>query len=318
MNQRLLGHTGIKVSEVAFGGVEIGIPYGIGVRSRADMISETEAVHLLHEAIDGGINLFDTARQYGDSESIMGRAFKDRRDQVVICTKCRHLRNESGVLPSSDQIRKVIERSLQESLTVLQTRFIDIYMLHQADIEILENDIVTDIFHDLKKKGLIRATGVSTYTVDETKRAMTSGCWEVIQLPFNLMDQSQEILFSPAAEKGIGIMVRSVLCKGILSNKGGNLHPELKKVERHRKLYSGLFNKTCPDLTSLAMKFALSFDQVASVLIGIDKMAYLKRALAIADGNYLDKETLRQARELQYPDTGFLDLVKWDRMGWLS
>jgi aryl-alcohol dehydrogenase-like predicted oxidoreductase len=318
MNQRWLGHTGIKVSEIAFGGVEIGIPYGIGVRSRADMISETEAVQLLHEAIDEGINLFDTARQYGDSESIMGRAFKDRRDRIVICTKCRHLRNDSGVVPSSDQIREIIERSLQESLTALQTGFIDIYMLHRADIEILGNDTVADIFNDLKKKGLIRATGVSTYAAGETKKAIESGRWDVIQLPFNLMDQSQEALFSPASAKGIGIMVRSVLLKGILSDKGRNLHPELKKVEQHRKLYGRLFSKTCPDLTSLAVKFALSFDQVASVLIGMDQMAYLKRALAIADGNYLDKETMRQARELQYPDTGFLDLVKWDRMGWLT
>lgn len=86
MNKRLLGQTGIKVSEIAFGGVEIGIPYGIGVSIKTDMISESEAICLLHEAIDSGINIFDTARMYGASESIMGRAFKGRRDQVVICT----------------------------------------------------------------------------------------------------------------------------------------------------------------------------------------------------------------------------------------
>jgi len=77
-------------------------------------------------------------------------------------------------------------------------------------------------------------------------------------------------------------------------------------------------NKTCPDLTSLAMKFALSFDPIASVLVGIDKTDYLQRSLDIADGNYLDQQTLIQAKELQYPDTPFLDLVKWDRMGWLT
>jgi aryl-alcohol dehydrogenase-like predicted oxidoreductase len=318
MNQRLMGHTGIKVSEIAFGGVEIGLPYGIGIRSRADMISEPEAINLLHAAVNSGINFFDTARLYGTSESIMGQAFKGRREQVVICTKCRHLRDESGVLPPSDKIGEIIERSLQESLKALQTGFIDIYMLHQADIEILGNDMVSGVFNDLKKRGLIRAAGVSTYTLEETGLAIDSGAWDIIQLPFNLMDQSQEALFSPAAEKGIGIMVRSVLFKGILSDKGRKLHPELKNVERHRKLYSGLLNRSCPDLTSLAMKFVLSFDQVASVLVGIDKMAYLKRALAVADGKYLDRETMMQARKLQYPDTGFLDLVKWDRMGWLT
>jgi aryl-alcohol dehydrogenase-like predicted oxidoreductase len=318
MNKRLLGQTGINVSEIAFGGVEIGIPYGIGVRSKADMISEPEAIHLLQAAVDGGINFFDTARMYGASESIMGQAFRGMRDQVVLCTKCRHLRNESGTLPASRSLKEIIERSLQESLTALQTGFIDIYMLHQADVEILGNDMVSAVFNDLKKKGLIRAAGVSTYTLEETGMAINSGAWDVIQLPFNLMDHSQEALFTPAAEKGIGIMIRSVLFKGILSDKGRNLHPELKEVEQHRILYSRLFNKTCPDLTSLAVKFALSFDQVASVLVGIDRMDYLKRSLDIADGMYMDKQTLMQARELQYPNISFLDLVKWDKKGWLT
>ena len=318
MNQRLLGHTGINVSEIAFGGVEIGIPYGIGVRSKADMIGRSEAIRLLHAAVDGGINLFDTARMYGASESIMGQAFRGRRDRVVICTKCRHLRDVSGILPTSRKIRDIMERSFRESLAELKTDYIDIYMLHQADMEILGNDTVSGVFHELKKKGLIRAAGVSVYAVQETGMAIDSGVWDVVQLPFNLMDQSQEVLFSPAAESGIGIMVRSVLLKGILSDKGRDLHPELKKVERHRESYSGLFSRSCPDLTSLAMKFVLSFDEVASVLVGMDKMTYLDKALTAADGNYLDKETLTEARKLPYPDTGFLDLVKWERMGWLT
>jgi len=78
MNKRLLGQTGIQVSEIAFGGVEIGLPYGIGIKSKADMPSREESVRLLHTAVDSGINFFDTARMYGLSESIMGNAFKDR------------------------------------------------------------------------------------------------------------------------------------------------------------------------------------------------------------------------------------------------
>ena len=65
MNKRPLGKTGIAVSEVAFGGVEIGMPYGIGVETAADMPTEREAIQLLHAALDAGINFFDTARQYG-------------------------------------------------------------------------------------------------------------------------------------------------------------------------------------------------------------------------------------------------------------
>ena len=318
MNQRLLGQTGMYVSEIAFGGVEIGMPYGIGVKSKADMISEPKAISLLHEAIESGINFFDTARMYGASESIMGQAFRDRRGQVVICTKCSHFRDRGGNLPPAEKLKKIIKNSLKASLNKLQTTFIDVFMLHQADVEIIENEMIAKIFANLKKEGTIRATGVSTYTLDETRKAINSGVWDVIQLPFNLMDQSQEGPFSLAVEKGIGIMVRSVLLKGILSEKGKNLHPALKDVEIHLKHYDELLNESTPDLAALAIKFALSFKDVSSVLVGIDRMDYLHKSLTAADSVYLDEKALSRARQLAYPHPEFLDLTSWDRMGWLT
>ena len=226
MNQRALGRTGIKVSEISFGGVEIGIPYGIGVDSHDGMLGESEAIKLLHTALDNGINFFDTARMYGRSEGIIGKAFKDRRDEVVI--------------------------------------------------------------------------------------------GDVIQLSFNLMDQRQAELFPYAQQNNIGIMVRSVLLKGILSDRGRNLHPALKSVEEHRNAYDELLNKDVPILSALATKFALSFQEVSSVLIGIDRMQYLQNALTVADGKYLDQNAFAKARELCYPEPEFLDLRQWDKMGWLK
>ena len=318
MNQRPLGNTGILASEIAFGGVEIGLPYGIGVKSEADMLPESQAIRLLHAALDSGVNFFDTARMYGASETIMGNAFRDRRDRVVICTKCRHFRDEKGGLPDSEALVKIIQTSLRESLSVLQTDFIDLYMLHQADVEILGREEIAETFVQLKKQGVIRATGVSTYTVEETKKAVDSGAWDVVQLPFNLVDQSQETQFSAAARRGIGIVVRSVLFKGLLSEKGRNLHPALKDVEAHLRLYEQLLNPSAPNLPTLATKFALSFKEVSSVLVGIDRMEYLHSALAAADGDYLNEKMLARAKVLRYPQPEFLDLPKWDRMGWLT
>ncbi len=317
MKQRPLGNTGIRVSEIAFGGVEIGLPYGIGVKSEADMLSQSEAICLLHSAIDSGVNFFDTARLYGASEVIMGEAFKGRRDRVVISTKCRHFRDEKGNLPETKRLQEIIETSLHESLTALQTDFVDVYMLHQADVEILEREEIARTFLNLKKQGVIRATGVSTYRTEETEKAITSGVWDVVQVPFNLMDQSHGALFPVAARHGVGIVVRSVLFKGILSEKGRNLHPALRDVERHLTHYQELLGPKIPNLPTLAMKFALSFEAVSSVLVGIDRLEYLRQALAAADGEYLDEKMLARARALRYPQPEFLDLVKWDREGWL-
>lgn len=317
MKKRSLGNTGIEISEVAFGGVEIGMPYGIGVESKADMLSDADAVKLLNQAVDSGINFFDTARMYGNSESIMGKAFKNRRNEIVLATKCRHLLDSEGNLPPDSELEGIIEKSLYESLEALQTDYIDIFMLHQATVKILENETITHVFSKLRQKGLFKATGVSTYTVEETEMAIDAGCWNMIQLPFNLMDQRQGALFSKAHEKGIGIIVRSVLLKGLLSNRGKNLHPALKDVEEHINNYSELLTGTDYNLPALATKFALSFPEVSAVLVGIDKKEYLEQSLKTADGIYLDEEKLNRAQQLAYPEPEFLNLPYWDKMNWL-
>jgi aryl-alcohol dehydrogenase-like predicted oxidoreductase len=317
MQKRFLGNTGIRVSEIAFGGVEIGMPYGIGVNGREDMIAEKDAITLLQAAVAKGFNFFDTARMYGVSENIMGKAFRHCRQDIVLATKCRHFRSAEGLLSSDAEIKKLIHASVRESLSALQTDYIDVYMLHQADMEILDREIIADEMLRLKRAGAVRAIGVSTYSVEETRKAIESDTWNVIQLPFNLMDQRQQILFELAAKSGIGIVVRSVLLKGLLSTRGTGLHPALQSVEEHIRKYNNLLQNG-GSLPKTAVKFALSFPQVSSVLVGIDKESYLLESLDAADGNYLDAAGVQQARSLAYPDPAFLNLPYWDKMGWLK
>ena len=318
MKKRLLGRTGIEVSEISFGGVEIGIPYGIGVNTQADMPSEDEAVRLLLEALDNGINFFDTAKFYGRSESIMGRAFKGRRDDAIICTKCAQLHKDNEQLPAAKELRKIIDDSIRQSLSALQTEYVDVYMVHNAGLEMLNSPEIAEVFSEYKRKGLAKAIGVSIYTDEEITKAIDSGIWDVIQVSFNLMDQRAGKLFSLARQRGVGIVVRSVLFKGILTDRGRSLHPELKAVKQHRNMYNELLSEDAPTLSDLATKFVLSHKDISSVLVGIDRMEYLQKALAVANGNYLDEKTLARAKELDYPEPSFLDLPKWDRMGWLT
>lgn len=318
MKKRNLGNTGISVSEIAFGGVEIGLPYGIGIKSKADMITEDYAIRLLHTALDNGINLFDTARLYGDSESIMGKAFQDRRQEVVLCTKCKHLKDSDGNLPETGEIKNVIKTSLEESLNALKTSYLDIYMLHQADEQILDCEEIKEVFVELKNEGVVRSTGVSTYTPRETKKAIESDVWDVVQLPFNLMNQTHAVHFSQAKAKGVGIMVRSVLFKGLLSGRGTNLHPALRSVEEHINNYRNVLNGIGIDLETVAMKFALAALEVSTVLVGIDQMSYLEKALIAAKSDSISSELFSKLQSMKYPDPTFLDLVKWEKMKWLT
>ena len=317
MIKRPLGKTGIHVSEIAFGGVEIGMPYGIGVNSKEDMLPFYDAVKLLQKALDSGINFFDTARMYGESEQLIGKAFKDRRNEVIIATKCVHFLDKDGNLPPPQMIRSIIETSLHDSLIALNSDYADVFMLHQANTLILNNDDIAITFENLKKEGLIRATGVSTYTFEQTALAIDRKIWDVIQLPFNLVDQRQKALFPKAIEQGIGLVIRSVLLKGLLSDRGKNLHPALAEVEKHIARYSSLLENETGTLSTLAVKYVLSFPEVSAALVGIDSFAYLSQSVAAADGRYLDENRRRQAEKLAYPDPSFIDLPYWSKMNWL-
>lgn len=317
MKYRLLGNTGIAVSEVAFGCVELGIPYGIGVNSERDMLSDGQAIDLLNSAVDSGINFFDTARMYGKSEQILGEAFKDRRKDVVIATKCVHLLDADGKLPAPDVLKEKIEASLFKSLEALRTDYVDVFMLHQASEEIINSQEILTIFSKLKEQGLFRASGISTYSCEHTGMIIEKGTWNMVQVPFNLIDQRHGEYFKAAKEKGIGVVVRSVLLKGLLSDRGVNLHPALKAVEAHIAKYQELIEGTDYNLSTLATKFAISFPEVSSVLIGIDRKEYLEQALRTVNGEYLAREKMGRAIQMSYPDPDFIDLPYWDKMNWL-
>ncbi|MCC5938343.1 MAG: aldo/keto reductase [Lunatimonas sp.] len=313
-----LGNTGLRVSEVAFGGVEIGLPYGIGVRSEADMLQEREAVNLLSRSLEEGINFFDTARMYGESERLMGIAFASKRDQVVISSKCRHFRDQKGQLPESGELTQIIHRSVEESLLALRTDYLDLFMLHQADEEILQREEIIGAFLALKQSGKVRSIGASTYTVAESTVAVESGIWQVVQLPFNLLDQRQATVFDGAANRGVGLVIRSVLLKGLLSERGKNLPLPLERVEEHIQKLADLAGTMNIDLTTLAIRFALSFEAVSSVLVGIDRESYLLHAIEAARNPHLDENVFDTVKRLAFPDPEFIDLPHWDRMGWLT
>lgn len=317
MIRRVLGRTGLSVSEVAFGGVEIGMPYGIGDKGNHHMPDEELAVKLLRTAVALGINFFDTARLYGESERLMGIAFAGIREQVVLATKCQHFKDEHGNIPVYDELEKIVHHSLKQSLEALQTDYVDIFMVHYADIDILQNKDVVRIFSDLKLKGKVKNIGISVYKAEESLFAVESGVWDVIQLPFNLMDQSHSICFRKAQEKGIGIIVRSVLMRGLLTDRIFNMNGALLEVSSHIEKYRDIANRTFNSFPEYATKFVLKHKEVSSVLVGIDKEDYLLASIDNLQGETLSEDLFGLSRELAYPYPEFLNLAEWDRKGWL-
>ncbi len=316
MRQRPLGNTGLHVSEISFGCVELGIPYGIGVKSQADMLPEAEAVRLLQAALAAGLNFFDTAPAYGTSERLLGLAFADRREQAVICTKAPHRATDAELLDQPDNLRRVLRESLEASLRELRSDYVDVYLLHQATEKALRSPALVGILRDFRRQGLIRAFGASTYPGGTTGTALACGTWDVLQIAIHVMDRREEPYLAAAAAQGVGMIARSVLFKGILSDRGRSLHPALAPVAAHRqRLLEALPEET--GLALAATQYILGLPGIASVLLGIDRFAYLEQALAAAGAPPLPASVRQAWDALPYPDPEFLNLPAWDRNGWL-
>ncbi len=314
MKRRILGRTGLSVSEIAFGGVEIGMPYGLGPH---DMPDEASAIRLLQKAVELGVNFFDTARHYGESERLMGQAFQGIREHIVLATKCVHFKGENGDIPSYKQLKEIVRNSLEVSLNNLKTDYLDLFMVHYADMDILQNEDVTRIFLELKQEGHVKNIGISVYKAEETTKAIECAIWDAIQLPFNLMDQSHGDWFREAAEKGIGIIVRSVLMRGMLTERKFKMNEALKDVEQHVEAYRTIAKAHFNNFPEYATKFALKHAEVSSVLVGIDKEEYLYASLHNLEGDELSDTLFAQSKRMQYPDPSFLNLAEWDKKGWL-
>lgn len=177
MERKTLGRSGIEVSALGMGCWAIGGPWtwhNPGEESWPagwGKIDDQESIRAIHAALDLGVNLFDTAANYGagHSERVLGEALKGRRrDQAVIATKFGHIVNEEAklVYRDDDQILKNVRGDVENSLRRLQTEQIDVYQLHQGSYAIERAPELMGILEDLVEEGKIRWYGWSTDLVD--------------------------------------------------------------------------------------------------------------------------------------------------------
>ncbi len=223
-----LGRTGVQVSVLCLGCMNFGA-----------QTPEDESIKIIHKALDDGINFVDTANVYsrGISETIVGKALKNRRDNVILATKV-HGRMGDGVLDGGNNRQHIIAQC-EASLKRLQTDHIDLYQIHrpQSDIPIDETLRALD---DLIRAGKVRYVGTSSYAAWQVMEALWAskelGLNRFVseQPPYNLMDRSIERELIPMAQTyGIAILPWSPLARGFLSGKyrRGEEVPEGSRLE---------------------------------------------------------------------------------------
>ena len=191
-----LGRTGLVVSKNGFGALPV---------QRVDMDA---ACHLLRKAYENGINYFDTARSYTDSEEKMGNALHDVRENIIISTKTPSVTVEG------------FWKDLETSLRLLQTDYIDIYQFHNPDFCPKPGD-GTGLYEavvEAKEKGMIRFIGITNHRLAVAEEAVLSGLYDTLQFPFSyLASEKEEALVRLCEEHDVGFICMKALAGGLIT-----------------------------------------------------------------------------------------------------
>lgn len=197
MRDVVLGSTGIKVCQNAFGALPI-------QRDTTDV-----AVHLLRKAYEGGMRFFDTARAYSDSEEKVGIALSDVRENIYIATKTMAKTPEE------------FWNQLNTSLSLLKTDYIDIYQFHCAG-QVFKPGDGTGMYEcmlEAKAKGMIRHIGITAHKIQIAFDAVESGLYETLQYPFSyLAAEREKELVALCKEKNVGFIAMKGLAGGLINN----------------------------------------------------------------------------------------------------
>lgn len=227
MIYKQIGQSDINASIVSLG------TWAIGGGSWWGENNDQESIRTIHEAIDQGINLIDTAPVYGfgHSEEVVGKAISDRRSKVLISTKCglRWTDQEGSFYFSRDGrdvyknvSKRAIRDDVENSLRRLKTDYIDIYFTHWQSVEPFFTPVseTMEALNDLKKEGKIRAIGASNVTPDHIEEYIKYGQLDIIQEKYSIIDRRIEKDLLPLTQKyHITFQAYSPLEQGLLTGK---------------------------------------------------------------------------------------------------
>jgi aryl-alcohol dehydrogenase-like predicted oxidoreductase len=320
MDRRPLGRSGIEVSVIGLGTWAMGSEWW-------GESSDVESIRTIHKALDLGINLFDTAEDYGKghSEEVLGRALVGRRHEAVISDKvwAEYLQP------------KLLRESYERATRRLQTDFIDVYYIHWPNPDVPIADSMGEL-ERLRQEGKIRAIGVSNFTRAEIDDAMRYGRVDVIQPPYNMFwrfAEKDEIPF--CRTHSIGIMAYSALAQGLLS---GKLTRHTKLDPHDSRLNTVLFQpaiyERCVDavdvirpiaekygksVAQVAINWVISREGISSALVGARSVKQIKDdagaagwALSPEDYQRVDVVTNAVFESLPEAKDMFFNWQNWD------
>jgi aryl-alcohol dehydrogenase-like predicted oxidoreductase len=313
MLYRNLGNTGIRVSEIGFGGWAIGGAMDVaGFPVGWPNTTDEDSLNAIRRAYELGVNFFDTADIYGHgrSESLLGLVLSRRRKDIVIATKVGNVKTSIGE-HRKDFSRQHIFYAIDGSLRRLRTDYVDLYQLHNPTIADLEREEIQEAMEMLQALGKIRFWGVSVSLPQDGVEVIRRGWGYAIQVLYNVLNQAPAGELLPLARsRGYGVIARVPLASGLLTGKFGpgssfgandvrqnfltprRLQEALERVDEIKAIVGG----TARTLSDAALGFLLADDAVSSVIPGARNVHQVDQNVA-ASGFRLPQPVVEKLRE---------------------
>jgi len=265
-----------RLSKFCLGTVQLGLPYGIANRTGKPGLNESRAI--VQTALEGGITAFDTAPAYGDSEVVLGRLLGEAASKIVVISKIPPLEVSGDEAALASHIR----RGVVASLGNLGLSRLPILLFHRFSDVLEGGGVALKAAGRLRDEGLVSAVGASVYAPDEAEACLDRPALEVIQAPFNLADSrlAERDFFRRATASGRTVLARSVFLQGLFLMDETPAH--LRDFAPFRERLDAVRTRAGLSWQELALRYALSFEGLASVIVGVETAAQLRDDLSIA------------------------------------
>ena len=269
-----LGRTGLEVTRLGF-----------GAGHRRAMTDE-EMNAQLNAVLDAGINFIDTANDYGNSEEMIGRFLRHRRDEFILATKC-------GCHPDGHiWTRKNLFRGLHQSLKRLRVDSVDIMQLHNPTVAQCEQGELVQALQDMRDQGKVRWIGMST-TLPHLPTYLAWDVFDVYQIPYSALERDHEDWLTKTAQAGAGTIIRG----GVALGKPG---VGLGQSDRWQALNeAGLdeLKQSGESDTSFVLRYTLTHPDVHTNIVGTTNPAHLAENAQATLAGPLSREVYAEARK---------------------
>ena len=303
---RILGKSDIIISKLGLGTVQFGFDYGFSKKKSQDEVNS-----ILDCAYNNNIIYLDTAREYGESEKMIGNFKSMTNSAFLISTKLQKI-NESFA-KDKNLLQELIMKSIAVSKENLQIESIEMLMLHQSDEFLIENIEFWNIIEKLKKEHVIKTFGVSVYNIEETKYLINNHhqIIDFLQIPYNIFDRRFECIFEQAEKLSISLISRSTYLKGLLTCDINQVPIELSNLLVYKEKFINLCNQCNLTPQEFALLFVLKNPNLTSTIIGVNNIDELKQNIDIFSKFDIDIDCLKKAYEINIQDEFLLDPRKW-------